>query len=164
MNSVFILNASPIILLGKADLLRTVGPLVEHWIVPEGVAAEVETKRPIGPHLADLGHSSNVTKESIRRIHPLVAAWDLGTGESEVLSLAMERGSQAKAVLDDLQARKCAKLLNLGLIGSVGLVVMAKRVGIIKDVKPQINRLIEVGLRIDPDLLRVVYQKIGEQE
>lgn len=164
MNSVFILNASPIILLGKADLLRTVGPLVEHWVVPEGVAAEVETKRPIGPHLADLGQSSKVMRESVRRIHPLVAAWDLGTGESEVLSLAMERGTQAKAVLDDLQARKCAKLLNLGLIGSVGLVVMAKRVGIIKDVKPQINRLIEVGLRVDPDLLRGVYQKIGEQE
>ena len=164
MNSVFILNASPIILLGKADLLRTVAPLVEHWVVPEGVAKEVETKRPIGQHLADLEHSSSVTRESVGRIHPLVAAWDLGTGESEVLSLAMERGSQARAVLDDLQARKCAKLLNLGLIGSVGLVVMAKRVGIINDVKPQINRLIEVGLRIDPDLLRGVYQKIGEQE
>ncbi len=30
MNNVFVLNASPIILLGKADLLRTVSPLVEH--------------------------------------------------------------------------------------------------------------------------------------
>ncbi|MCF8039378.1 MAG: DUF3368 domain-containing protein, partial [Desulfohalobiaceae bacterium] len=50
------------------------------------------------------------------------------------------------------------------LIGSVGLVVMAKRVGIIKAVRPRINKLIEVGLHIDPDLLRGVYQKIGEQE
>jgi len=39
MNNVFILNASPIILLGKAGLLQTVGPLAELWLLPEGVVS-----------------------------------------------------------------------------------------------------------------------------
>jgi len=47
MNKVFVLNASPIILLGKADLLNTVSPLADLWIVPEKVVSEVEAKRPI---------------------------------------------------------------------------------------------------------------------
>ena len=44
MNSVFILNASPIILLGKADLLRTISPLAKLWVIPDKVAIEVEKK------------------------------------------------------------------------------------------------------------------------
>lgn len=161
-SGVFVLNASPIILLGKADLLRTVGPLAELWVVPDGVVSEVETKRSIAPYIAELKFSSKITFESIQHIHCLVAAWDLGQGESEVLSLTMQKYVGAKAVLDDLQARKCAKLLNIGLIGSVGLLVMAKRVGLVNVAKPEINKLIEAGLLIDPDLLTKVYQRIGE--
>jgi predicted nucleic acid-binding protein len=44
----------------------------------------------------------------------------------------MQKGTNVTAVLDDLQARKCAKLLDIGLIGSVGLLTMAKRVGLVK--------------------------------
>lgn len=162
MNSVFILNASPIILLGKAELLRTVGPLAKLWVIPEGVAAEVEVKNADNPCFAELEYASKISREAVQQIHPLVASWDLGKGESEVLSLAMQSDGDVKVVLDDLQARKCAKLLNIALIGSVGLLVMAKRVGLINAVKPEINKLTEVGLRIDPDLLTEVYQRIGE--
>lgn len=162
MNSVFILNASPLILLGKADLLRIVGPLADLWIVPEGVVAEVERKRSIGQYIAELEINSKTSQESVDEINPHVAAWDLGQGESEVLSLALQKGVGTKVVLDDLQARKCAKLLDIGLIGSVGLLVMAKRLGVVDAVKPEINKLREVGLRVDPDLLAAIYQKISE--
>ena len=30
----WVLNASPIILLGKADLLKTISPLAKTWIIP----------------------------------------------------------------------------------------------------------------------------------
>jgi len=92
MNSVFILNPSPLILLGKADLLRIVGPLADFWIVPEGVVAEIERKRSIGQYIAELGISSKTSQESVDEINPHVAAWDLGQGESEVLSLALQKG------------------------------------------------------------------------
>lgn len=162
MNSAFILNASPLILLGKAGLLLTVAPLADLWIVPHGVAAEVETKRSIDRYITELEFRSKASLESTPQINSLVAAWDLGQGESEVLSLAMQKGTEGTAVLDDLLARKCAKLLDIGLIGSVGLLVMAKRVGLIHAVKPEINKLTEVGLRIDPDLLTKIYFRSGE--
>ena len=46
MNENWALNASPIILLGKAGLLKTVSPLAKVWIIPESVIREVEAKRP----------------------------------------------------------------------------------------------------------------------
>ena len=51
MSDNFILNASPIILLGKADLLKTISPLAKSWIIPKGVVEEVEKKRSIGSYL-----------------------------------------------------------------------------------------------------------------
>lgn len=162
MNDIFVLNASPVILLGKAGLLRLLGPLANMWIVPEGVVTEVEKKNSIRPYIVELESSSSVLSENISQIDPLVAAWDLGQGESEVLTLARQKGAKAKVVLDDLQARKCAKILDIGLVGSVGLLVMAKRFGLIDAVKPEMSKLTEVGLRIDPDLLTKVYHRIGE--
>ena len=51
MNENWVLDASPIILLGKADLLKTLSPLAKLWIIPDGVIREVEAKRPIEPYL-----------------------------------------------------------------------------------------------------------------
>jgi predicted nucleic acid-binding protein len=162
MNSVYILNASPLILLGKADLLRVVSPLAELWVIPEGVVSEVEIKKPIATYFAGLEYGSKATRKAVLQVHHLVAAWDLGIGESEVLSLAMQQGGKTKAVLDDLQARKCANLLGVPLVGTLGLLVMAKRFGLVKAVRPEIEKLIAIGLRIDPVLLSSVYQKFGE--
>jgi len=161
MSSAYILNASPLILLGKAELLRVVSPLAEMWVIPEGVAAEVEIKKPFAEYIAGLEGGAKVKRKLIRQIHHLVAAWDLGIGESEVLSLAMQE-ENAKVVLDDLQARKCANLLGIPLVGTIGLLVMTKRAGLVKAVRPEIEKLISVGLRINPGLLSSVYKKIGE--
>jgi len=54
MNRNWVLNASPIILLGKAVLLKTISPLANAWIIPEGVIQEVEAKRPIESYLSDV--------------------------------------------------------------------------------------------------------------
>ena len=92
MSSVFVLNASPLILLSKADLLQTIGPLSKLWVIPEAVAAEFEIKRSIASYVAELNSVSKVSLESSPQINPHLAAWDLGQGESEVLSLSMQKG------------------------------------------------------------------------
>jgi len=163
MSDNFILNASPIILLGKADLLKTISPLAKSWIIPKGVLGEVEKKRSIEPFLSDLSCNSKVIQKSSSTIHPLIAAWDLGQGESEVLTLALEKAG-ACVVLDDLQARKCAALFEIPLIGSIGLIILAKRKGLIDLAKPKIERLKAAGLHIDNTMLDRIYMRIGEDK
>ncbi len=161
MSDDFILNASPMILLGKADLLRTISPLAKSWIIPKGVVREVEKKRSIEPYLSSLSCNSQVIQKSSATIHPLIAAWDLGQGEGEVLSLALENDG-VFVVLDDLQARKCAALFDIPLIGSIGLIILAKRKGLIDLAKPKIERLKAAGLHIDNTMLDRIYTRIGE--
>jgi len=161
MNENWVLDASPIILLGKADLLKTVSSLAKVWIIPEGVIREVEAKRPIESYLSEISYSSEVVQENVSKIHPSIAAWDLGTGESEVLTLALEK-SGTGVVLDDLQARKCAPLFDISLIGSLGLILLAKRKGLLNLAKPEIERLKAVGLHIDSAMLTRILTRIGE--
>jgi len=161
MNENWVLDASPIILLGKADLLKTVSPLAKVWIIPEGVIREVEAKRPIKPYLSEISYSSEVVQENVSKIHPSIAAWDLGRGESEVLTLALGKPGTG-VVLDDLQARKCAALFDISLIGSLGLILLAKRKGLLNLAKPEIERLKAVGLHIDSAMLTRILTRIGE--
>ena len=161
MNENWVLDASPIILLGKADLLKTVSPLAKVWIIPDGVIREVEAKRSIEPYLSEISFNSAVVQEKVQKIHPSIIAWNLGRGESEVLTLALGKPGTG-VVLDDLQARKCAELFDIPLIGSLGLIVLAKRKGLLNLAKPEIERLIAVGLHIDSAMLTRILSGIGE--
>ena len=161
MNEKWVLDVSPIILLGKADLLKIVSSLAKVWIIPEGVIREVGAKRPIESYLSEISHSSEVVKKNVSKIHPSIAAWDLGRGESEVLTLALEKAGIG-VVLDDLQARKCAALFDISLIGSLGLILLAKRKGLLNLAKPEIERLKAVGLYIDSSMLTRILTRIGE--
>jgi len=161
MNKNMVINASPIILLGKADFLKTMSPLAKTWIIPDGVIHEVQAKRPIDPYLSGLASNSEVVRKTVLNIHPSIAAWDLGRGESEVLTLALEK-SRTGVVLDDLQTRKCAELFEIPLIGTLGLVVLAKRKGLITLARPVIERLASVGLYISSAMLTRILVGVGE--
>ena len=161
MNKNLVINASPIILLGKADLLKTISPLAKIWIIPDGVIHEVQAKRPIDPYLAGLASNSEVVRKTVLNIHPSITSWDLGQGESEVLTLGLVK-PKTGVVLDDLQARKCAALFDISLIGSLGLIVLAKRKGLLNMAKPAIEQLISVGLYIDSAMLTRILIRIGE--
>jgi len=163
MNKNLVINASPIILLGKADLLKTISPLAKTWIIPDGVIHEVQEKRPIDPYLSALASNSEVMRKTVLNIHSSIAAWDLGQGESEVLTLALEK-PRTGVVLDDLQARKCAELFEIPLIGTLGIVVLAKRKGLISLVKPFIERLVAIGLYINSAILTRILIGVGEKD
>ena len=64
--------------------------------------------------------------------------------------------------MDDMQARKCATLFDIPLIGSLGLIVLAKRKGLLNLAKPGMDRLIAMGLYIDQAMLANILVAIGE--
>jgi predicted nucleic acid-binding protein len=158
----WVFDASPLIVLGKADLLSTISPLAETWVIPENVVKEVSRKTDVNSLLNKLSENSRVECQTVA-IEPLVANWNLGDGESEVITLAVEN-SKYGVILDDLSARKCAKILNLPLIGSLGLVVKAKKEGLLEFAKPAFEKLVMSGLYLDMDLIKQVLISIGENE
>jgi predicted nucleic acid-binding protein len=84
-----VLNASPLICLSKSGLADLLPALFQEVFVPEVVVKEVMAEGK-----TDFAGESLISQEWIRRltdilIDPRVTAWDLGDGESAVLSFAL---------------------------------------------------------------------------
>ena len=81
-------------------------------------------------------------------------------GEAEAIALAVERNW--KIVLDDRKARDLAQRLGLKIIGTVGILVRAKRSGLLPWIKPLLNELTEKGFHLSGDLKREALHMAGE--
>jgi predicted nucleic acid-binding protein len=125
-----VLDASPLILLGKISHLELLTALAESITIPEGVAAEIRQQIDAATLWLD-----DVASHSIRPvpIEPIVAAWDLGAGESEVLSWAVSNPG-FEIIVDDQAARKCAISLSIPVRGTLGILLLAKRQGLVEKV------------------------------
>ena len=86
---------------------------------------------------------------------------DLGPGETEVLMLALE-ASDPIVVLDDALARRLAETLKLRLTGTVGLLLDAKRAGLIETVGPCLDRLQALRFRLSAQTRVAVLRLAGE--
>ena len=87
---------------------------------------------------------------------------DLGPGEAEVLMLALE-SQGTTVVLDDRLARRVAETLGLALTGTLGLLLDAKRAGLIRAVGPLVDQLQSLGFRLAPHTRAAVLRLAGEQ-
>ncbi|MGA1869032.1 MAG: DUF3368 domain-containing protein [bacterium] len=72
-------------------------------------------------------------------------------GEAEVLTLGTEI-KDSLLILDDLKARAVAKGLEINITGTLGVILKAKRRGIIKSIKEVLNDLKKVEFRMSEKL------------
>ncbi len=157
----WVVNSSPLILLGKVEQIPLLGGLAEEIVVPREVVREVDVK-PDGAKIREQLDALDVARiESGLLVPSHVSAWDLGSGESAVLTHAEQIG-ESRAVLDDLDARRCAKALGVPVIGTLGVVLRAKRLGLIDAARPIISALRTVGLYVSDDLIQSVLARLKE--
>lgn len=156
-----VVNASPLIYLAHAgflDLLQTLGPVL---LVPQPVAEEILRRGPGDPTARALNSLPWLRLVEPPDIPAKILDWDLGPGEASVLSWAF-RYSGTLAVLDDLAGRRCAETLEISLIGTLGIVLKAKRTGRISAARPVMKRLIEVGMYLSDGVLNKALSLVGE--
>ena len=81
----WVVNASPLILLAKISQIDLILALCTEAIVPSGVVGEINSGPDNDPAKIWLRNQGNSLIRQVDTVHPLVAAWDLGLGESQVL-------------------------------------------------------------------------------
>lgn len=124
-------NASPLILLGKTNHLGLLGALADQVVVPKAVVDEVGTK-PDGKTLLQVIAEDPAYTVVANEVAPLeILSWDLGAGETQVIANAQSHGAE-RVVIDDLEGRRCAKAMGLTVIGTLGIVGRAKAMGLIE--------------------------------
>ena len=85
----------------------------------------------------------------------------LDKGEAAVIQLALEQHIE-KVCIDDLKGRRVAKAVGLEVIGSLGLVGKAKTLGLIKEIRPLIERASNAGIFYNQTLIETFLEKLGE--
>ncbi len=129
--------------------------------MPDAVVSEVSAGAATDPaRLAlDAGWGK---RASPRDIPSALIEWGLGAGETSVLALAMER-QPCTAILDDALARDCARAFQVPLIGTLGVILRAKKLGLIPSAAQVFAAVRQAGLHLDDSVIRMVLVKAGEQ-
>lgn len=131
-------------------------------VIPEAVSLEIFAGPDWDPAKHWLQHHDQAKLiHSDVPPHPEVVAWDLGLGETSVISMARARGN-ALCVLDDLAARTCADVLSVPVIGTLGIMLKARANGLIPLLKPEIERLIVCGSMLSERVVREALEIAGE--
>jgi len=156
-----ICNTSPIQYLHQLGLLDILRVLAKRVIVPPAVADELNEGRALGISLPDVGALDwiHLRRPISELAVPLVT--DLGPGETEVLMLALEL-REAVVVLDDALGRRVAETLGLSLTGTLGLLLDAKRVGLVPAVAPLLDQLQALRFRLAAHTRAAVLKLAGE--
>ena len=158
----WVVNTSPLIFLaelGHLDLLHRNADII---CVPPAVLDEVRVKPDRAAQAVDQATQSwlLVRKVGNRQAVEILQA-DLDLGEAEVIVLAREIGAD-RVVVDDLDARRIARRLDLELVGTIGLLLSARLRGEIPSIRGEIERLEALGFRVAPDLVEAVLRAAGE--
>jgi predicted nucleic acid-binding protein len=160
VSEVWVTNASPIITLAKAGFLELLTQLSGELLLPIPVAQEILAGPPTDPARRSLedGWGRRVRASAIPSE---LTEWGLDIGETAALAVALER-MPCTVVLDDRAARTCARAFGIPHVGTLGVVVLAKKRGLIPNAAAIMRELNKAGLHLDDQILVQVLAQLGE--
>lgn len=87
---------------------------------------------------------------------------DLDQGEAEAIALFLEHPSEA-LLLDEKKARQVARRINLPILGTLGLLIWAKRQGVVVNLQEQLDVLRTVAkFRLSQQVYDEALRQVGE--
>jgi predicted nucleic acid-binding protein len=156
-----VINASPLIFFSRGQKMELLHQLVGHIFVPEPVANEIKMRGPKDITTKSLKNTSWIEIVSPPPTPEIISDWALGLGESSVLAYAYANPGM-EAIIDDLNGRRCAMLLNIPLRGTLGMILVAKKRGLIPKARPVIEELIRAGLYLSRQILNEALRRVDE--
>lgn len=154
-----VINASPLITLFRSNQADLLPRLFDRIIVPEAVWDEVVNERD-DDAARGLPSQSWPIRELVT-VSPRIQIWNLGKGETAVLSYALTH-PPVRAVIDDMDARRTAQALGIPILGTGSVLVLAKRRGFLTSVTSGLIKLRDAGLWLSDDIVKLIKAQAGE--
>ena len=156
-----VVNSTPLIILCRINQLNLLKELYHEIMIPEAVLREVTAKNDaVSLRLQSAGewiHIESIKDQSEKAMYKA----RLHDGEVEVMILAGERDAKL-LIIDDNAAKKTAKYLGFPVTGTLGVILRAKREGIIPEVRPLIAEIRRSGFYVSDAVEQAVLEQAGE--
>ena len=158
-----IVNATPLISLATIQQLDLLHKIFYDVYLPSAVYREVilDGKNKAG-HLQLANTHWFQVVDTINGALKRSIMLQLDEGEAEVITVAKDRNISLVCI-DEFAGRRYAGLLGLNVIGTLGVLLIAKQRGYISAVKPLLDMLIDNQRYIGHALYSDVLRKAGEQ-
>lgn len=157
-----VINSSPAINLTAAlGSLELLADLYGTVIVPYEVFNELKAGAAKDQTAHLLGLTSGI---EIRTSPVAIPTWltrILDVGEAAVIHIALQE-SMTTVILDDLKARRTARTAGLDVIGSLGVLIQAKKVGRLPSLQMAITGLQARGVWLAHDVVKCALELAGE--
>jgi predicted nucleic acid-binding protein len=158
-----ICNTSPLLYLHQVSCLELLAKLYGRIIVPPAVESELSVGRERGVNVPVISELNWIMSRTPAARNVLSAVMDLGPGEAEVLALGLEM-RDSLLILDDRLARRIARLNGLRVTGTLGILVRAKKAGLVSAIAPILEKLRATSLWLSPELLQWALEEANESE
>lgn len=153
---IIVSDTTPISELAKVKHLDLLPQIFGKVVIPQGVFNELQKgTHPVAFIVQNLTWLEVVTVNNQQLVEELQKSFNLHLGESEAIALAEEIGA-SELLIDEKAARKVAMARKLPLIGTVGILLLAKRRGLLDSVKNILNEMQVKGTRISVKLYEQV--------
>lgn len=160
---IIVSNTSPLIGLASIRQLDLLRQMFRHVVIPQAVYREAVTE----------GHEMGRARHEV-----MVADWietqmvtdqtsvttlleRLDDGEAETIVLAHELHADW-VIMDERKGRKILTEWRLNKIGTLGILLKAKQLGLLSVIRPEIELLCQEGFTVSQDVVDVVLRHAGE--
>lgn len=154
-----VINSSPLILLIKGGYQTVLFEMADEIIIPDAVFEEINAHAEDG--IAGIVKDNKKISIVPTEILDKVTAWDLGKGETAVISFAYSNRSY-RPVLDDAEAKSCCFSFGLKPLGTGSLLIKAKQRRLIPSVRIALQDMKKQGMWISDAVIELLAQKAGE--
>jgi uncharacterized protein len=156
-------DTSPIINLAVIGRLDILPALFGKIVVPLKVFEEITVQGADMPGADEVQKSSWVEVRKCSNTTFIQALqFQVDAGEAEDIALALELGAALILIAERL-GRQLAKAYHLPIMGLLGVLKIAKEKGLILQIKPLLDQLINIaGFRISKELYMEVLETEGE--
>jgi predicted nucleic acid-binding protein len=155
-------DSGPIIAFARIERLDLLRQVVGELVIPAAVYEELTGRGHERPGAAEIIRGEWIQRRivgdyaNVAQLPPVLHA-----GEREAMVLAEEL--HAQLLIDEQRGRNMATARGVTVLGSLRILIEAKRCGLIDRAQPLLDAMLAAGYWIDEELLPPFFQEIGEQ-
>jgi uncharacterized protein len=158
-------NTSPILALANIGRLNLLQKQFNSILIPEGVKNELKLEENFSGAI-DIKKAISEGWISVKNVqdkkYVSLLHRELDLGESECIALSQEMETE-KIILDEKEARRIAKSMNLNVVGVIGILIRGVEEKDIADIEIELRALqSKIGFFISESLVQNIIHKINK--
>jgi len=161
VSRIVVSNATPLIALAWLEQLDLLPQLFGNVHIPQAVHDEIQHN----PEAVGAAELDSVPWLRISPVEDNLAVSllldQLDAGESEAIVLARELQADL-LLMDERRGRRRAIQAGLNVVGTLGILIQARRQNLIGPLRPLLDRLQQLPFRMSDHLLQDVLRQVGE--